>query len=302
MDRKKIVRCAVLAWATVTAATVLLGFMGRVFPPGDSLAVIRPLLAVLLVLAAIALWALKCRRAAIISLIISTTATASFASGYFREEISCSSQCITLYQKNLHSKAWPRYALADDIILSSAQIVTLQEVSEHNRRYMAKLFEHYPFFLSCQFRPRQDVAVLTSLPTVPGTEFCLPGEGLAGVKAILPDSRRVWIISLHLEWPYPYRQFQQSRQVSDRINMLDGPVIIAGDFNMVPWGQSFQRIKEAAGNEILGRTRNSFKFGRWLLPLPLDSVLVPRGTVGSVESRPFMGSDHLGLFARIDLR
>lgn len=289
------------AWATVIAATVLLGFTGRVFPPGDSLAVIRPLLAGLLVPTAIALWVLTFRRTAIVSLIIAAVAAASFMSGYLRAEISCGSHCLTLYQKNLLSKAWPRYDLADDIILSSAQVVTLQEVSEHNRRFMAKLFDHYPFFLSCQFRPRQEVAILTSLPTVSDTEFCLPEEGLAGVKAILPDSRQIWIVSLHLEWPFPYRQFQQSTQVSNRISKLDGPVIIAGDFNMVPWGESVLKISRTVGNEILGQTRNSFKFGRWLLPLPLDNILVPKGTVGSVETRPYMGSDHLGLLARMEL-
>ncbi|MET1414256.1 endonuclease/exonuclease/phosphatase family protein [Roseibium sp. HPY-6] len=302
MVRKKIVRYVTLAWAIAIAAALLLGFTGRVFPPGDSLAVIRPLLAALLVPTTLALWVLGFQRMAIFSLIISTAATGSFISGYFRPEMSCSNNCLTLYQKNLLSRAWPRYSLADDIILSSAQVVTLQEVSDHNRRFMAKLFDHYSFSVFCRFRPRQDVAILTSLPTIVGSEFCLPEGGLAGVKAILPDDRRVWIVSLHLEWPFPYRQYQQSKQVSEWISKLDDPVIIAGDFNMVPWGESVREISRAAGNKILGKTRNSFKFGAWLLPLPLDNVLVPKGTEGSVETRPYMGSDHLGLLVRMDVR
>lgn len=302
MVHNRIVRTTVLAWAAVLGTAILLGLTGRVFPPGDSVAVIRPLAAVLLVPTAIALWALNCRYTALVCLTVSAIAATSFSAGFFRAEASCSGQCLTLYQKNLHSKAWPRYPLADDIVLSSAQVVTLQEVSDHNRRYMAKLFEHYPFSLSCKFRPRQEVAILTSLPTVSGSEICLPGGGLAGVQVILPGGRPVWIVSLHLEWPFPYSQFQQSKLVSDRIGKLDGPVIVSGDFNMVPWGGSVREIREAAGNELLGKTRNSFKFGSWLLPLPIDTILVPKGTTGSVETRPFMGSDHLGLLARMDRR
>ncbi|MBN9669302.1 endonuclease/exonuclease/phosphatase family protein [Roseibium aggregatum] len=303
MAHTRIVRTAVLTSAIVLGAAILIGMTGRVFPPGDSLAVIRPLAALLLVPAAIALWALKCRRAALFSLIVSAIAAASVASGFLRAEASsCGGQCLTLYQKNLLSKAWPRYPLADDIILSSAQVVTLQEVSDHNRRFMARLFDHYSFVLSCAFRPQQEVAILTSLTTVAGSEFCLPGGGLAGVQVLLPDGRRIWIVSLHLEWPFPNRQFRQSSQVARRIGQLDGPVIVSGDFNMVPWGGSVRKIRSAAGNEILGRTRNSYKWGSWLLPLPIDNVLVPEGTTGSVETRPFMGSDHLGLLARIKLR
>lgn len=298
----KIIRYAVLASTAVISATVLIGLAGSVFPPGDSLAIIRPLAVLLFIPLAIALWVLGYRRIAKISLIIATIATVSFASGFFRAETSCSSECLTLYQKNLLSKAWPRYSLADDIVMSSAQVVTLQEVSDHNRRFMARLFDRYPFFMSCEFRPRQEVAILTSLPTVSGSEFCLPEEGLAAVQVILPNGRLVWIASLHLEWPYPFRQFQQSKQIADRISKLEGPVIVSGDFNMVPWGQSIQKIMRAAGNEFLGKTRNSFKFGNWLLPLPIDNVLVPKGTIGSVETRPFLGSDHLGLLARMELR
>ena len=78
--------------------------------------------------------------------------------------------------------------------------------------------------------------------------------------------------------------------------------LIAGDFNMVPWGESVQRIKQAAGNRYLGAFRNTHNLGGLFLPLPIDTVLVPRGATGTVELRGYMGSDHRGVLARIALR
>jgi endonuclease/exonuclease/phosphatase (EEP) superfamily protein YafD len=119
---------------------------------------------------------------------------------------------------------------------------------------------------------------------------------------LAPNGQLIWLVSVHLEWPFPYDQFRQSRMIAKRITELQGPVLIAGDFNMVPWGWGVQRIGKAAGNRRLGAFRNTFDLGSWLLPLPLDSILVPQSATGKVELRPYLGSDHLGVLARISLR
>jgi endonuclease/exonuclease/phosphatase (EEP) superfamily protein YafD len=256
---------------------------------------------VLLIPFAAVLWSMKARRTALVSLILAVIALTSVAPGFLASGTDCAGACLKLYQKNLMSKAWPRYPLADDIIASGAEIVTLQEVSDHNRKFMANMFDHYPVAVICKFRPAQDVAVLTSLPTIDGTELCEAEVGLAGVQVRVPSGQLIWVLSVHLEWPFPFDQFRQSRIIAERIAELDGPVLIAGDFNMVPWGKSVQRIKQAAGNHYLGAFRNTHGLGGLFLPLPIDTVLVPKGSTGAVELRPYMGSDHLGVLARIAL-
>jgi endonuclease/exonuclease/phosphatase (EEP) superfamily protein YafD len=287
--------------AAVLIGLVLLGFSGYFFELGNSVAVVRPQAGVLLIpLAVILLW-MKARRRAAFSFAVAVVAVASIAPGFFSSGTDCTGACLKLYQKNLLSKAWPRYPLADDIIASGAQIVTLQEVSDHNRRFMADMFDHYPNAVTCKFRPTQDVAVLTSLPVVDGSEFCLAKAGLAGIQVLSPNGQPIWVLSVHLEWPFPFDQYEQSETIAAHIAGLKGPILIAGDFNMVPWGGNFERIKKAAGNHRLGAFRNTFKLGGWLLPLPIDSILVPKGATGSVELRPYMGSDHLGVLSRIAL-
>lgn len=301
MSVRTIFRILISCCAVALIGLVLVGFSGRVFSPGDTLAVIRPLTgAALLILAAALVW-LAAPRIAGVALAFGMVALASVAPGYVATGSDCTADCLTVYQKNLLSRAWPRYPLADDIIASGAHVVTLQEVSDHNRQFMARLFDHYPGRVTCAFRPEQDVAVLTSLPIVANSEFCLAGAGMAGLQVLDHNSQPTWVVSVHQEWPFPYDQFRQSALIANRIAELDGPVLIAGDFNMVPWGGSVQRIRRAANATHLGGYRNTYRMGSWILPLPIDMLLVPQGVEGAFERRPTMGSDHYGVLARISM-
>ncbi|WP_171097535.1 endonuclease/exonuclease/phosphatase family protein [Ruegeria sp. HKCCD7255] len=290
-----VVFCALLI------ALVLAGFTGRFLSVGDSLAILRPQAGALLLLCALAFVLLRSIRLALVSALFSALAFGSILGDLRGPSGDCDDTCLTLYQKNLLQKAWPRYSLADDIIASDADIVALQEVSAHNREYMANMFAFFPNRVFCQFRPDQHVVVLTQLPVVEGTEFCTEGSGLAGVKVIAPDGQEIWAVSVHLDWPFPFEQFEQTKEAVETIAALDAPVLIAGDFNMVPWGASVRRIAEAAGNELFGTIENTHYLGGTFLPLSIDNVLLPEGTQGTIELRPYMGSDHLGKLARFKL-
>ncbi len=292
--------CAVwLSWALI--AVVALGLTGTVFALGNSMAVIRfPAGLLLLILTPAHLW-LGPRRYALFVGVAAAVALLPLANGYFKPNDPCEGTCLTLYQKNLMSKSWPREPLAQEMIGADAEIVTLQEVSDHNLKFMAALFDHYPFSVICPFRPNQDVAVLTSLPVVEDTAFCLEGAGMAGVMVLHPNHGSIWVISIHLEWPFPFEQFEQMKRVEEKLEALDQPILIGGDFNMVTWGGSVSRLARAAGNTPFGPYRNTHMFGQKFLPLSIDNVLVPEGSTGQLERRPRLASDHMGLLARIAL-
>ncbi|WP_209598945.1 endonuclease/exonuclease/phosphatase family protein [Ruegeria sp. HKCCSP351] len=299
--KRRIGRYLIIGCAGILIGLILIGFTGQFLAVGDSFALFRPQAGVLLLPCAAILLYMRARYLALVTLAIAAVAVGSIATSFAAPPKACDGPCLTLYQKNLMRRAWPRYSLADDIIASDAQIVTLQEVSSHNREYMSNLFEHYPEKVICEFRPEQNVAILTTLPIVEGSGFCLKGHGLVGLQVKAPDGSLVWIVSIHLKWPFPYDQSTQSRIIAERIAKLDGPVLIAGDFNMVPWGASVRRIAAAADNQSFGAVLNTHNLGSWHLPLPIDNLLFPKGTTGTVELRPFMGSDHFGKFARFRL-
>jgi len=75
-------------------------------------------------------------------------------------------------------------------------------------------------------------------------------------------------------------------------------MLIAGDFNMVPWGSSVRSIAKAAESERIGGYVTTFPAFGGLAPLAIDHVLIPKGGQGQIETRPLLGSDHLGLVAR----
>ncbi|WP_377191997.1 endonuclease/exonuclease/phosphatase family protein [Ruegeria meonggei] len=301
MSDNKVLRFLALAGAAILIGLAVFGFTGRYFAAGDSIALMRPQIGVLLIVFAVILLFVHARGFALVSLVFATITVGSVAAGYLPSQDDCGTTCVTLYQKNLMSHAWPRYSLADDIIESNAEIVTLQEVSSHNQQYMRNLFDHYPTSAICEFRPEQNVAILTTLPVVEGAEFCQHGLGMVGLQVVGPDNQPVWVISVHLNWPYPYGQFEQSKKIAEHIEQLEGPVLIAGDFNMVHWGGSVRRIASAAGSQVFGPALNTHNLGSWMVPMPIDNLLAPKGSTGNAELRPFMGSDHLGIKARINL-
>lgn len=301
MSENKVLRILTLAGAVILIGLAVFGFTGRYFAAGDSVALMRPQIGVLLIVFTVILLFFHARGFALVSLVFATITVGSVAAGYLPTQDDCGTACVTLYQKNLMSKAWPRYSLADDIIESNAEIVTLQEVSSHNQQYMRNLFDHYPTSAICEFRPEQNVAILTTLPVVEGAEFCQHGLGIVGLQVVGPDNQPVWVVSVHLNWPYPYGQFEQSKKIAEHIEQLEGPVLIAGDFNMVHWGGSVRRIASAAGSQVFGPALNTHNLGSWMVPMPIDNLLAPKGSTGTAELRPFMGSDHLGIKASINL-
>lgn len=285
----------ICTWAAL--AVLLASYGGGVHPIGDTLAVGRPHLILALVFAVIILLALKVKILPVFAVLCAILAGAPIAYGFLKTPTPNEGQ-FTLYQKNLLFRAWPRYPLMDEIIDSGAEFVTLQEVSTHNLRFMAGLFEDYPTKLLCEFRAVGAVAVLTRYPVVDGSQTCGQKNGYAAVQVVLPDNRKLWLVSIHLYWPYPSGQGAQVKNITRWLETLEGDILIGGDFNMMPWGHSVRKITKTANAHRVGPYRVTFdRFLPWLV-LPIDHVLLPQSAIGGVETRPHMGSDHLGLISR----
>ena len=117
--------------ALILAIFIISGFFGRYFGLGDSAAVGRLQAAALLTPLAVLLCFLSAWRIGIVLIALVISAFASVAPAFLQSEQDCEKSCLTVYQKNLLSKAWPRYPLADDIILSGAEVVTPERPLEN---------------------------------------------------------------------------------------------------------------------------------------------------------------------------
>jgi len=284
----------------VVLALLAGSYAGRWFPFGDSLAVVRPMLSAGLFALAMLLIIWRGIGFAAFFSVVALISGGQVAVGFYGDQPDVNGD-YTLYQKNLLLRAWPRYSLADDILASGADFVTLQEVSDHNKRFMIKMFTGYEHKAFCPDVKNGEVAILSRFAFVDGSVTCADDIGLIAAKVALADKRQVWIVSLHLRWPFPYDQFQQVTRFESFLADLDAPVILGGDFNMVPWGASVARIADAAGVKRVGPYRDTFPRLGFISPLPIDQVMLPPSARAHVETRPPMGSDHRGVLVRFDL-
>ena len=269
------------------------GYLGFLHPMGDSLAVGRGMAAAaVLVLAVFASFA-GLRMAAFVSMLLALLTGGQVLLAYAWSGVPGR---YTVYQKNMLYRNAELPALEADIRAAEAQIVTLQEVSTANEAMLASLKDLYPTQHLCPGGTVGGTAVLTRLEPVAGTAFC--GPNLAALQVVAGEER-FWLVSVHLHWPWPYNQAAHTDLLVPILDRLEGPVVMAGDFNMVRWAHSVTRLSEIVGTRPVGATFGSYIGLSSLFPLPIDHVFATQG--GKVAPRPAAGSDHLGLLAEVEI-
>jgi endonuclease/exonuclease/phosphatase (EEP) superfamily protein YafD len=280
---------------TLAILLVLGGYLGWLHPMGDSLAVGRLLAVAAVLVLAIAASMLGMRFAAFWSILFALLAGAPV---FLATLFPGPSGSLVLYQKNLRFDNAELAALEADIRQTDAVAVTMQEVSVPNRALLTALSDRFPHQNVCTFESVGSVAVATSLPPVPGALVCAPG--LAAMQVMVTGSQGqtpVWIVSIHLHWPWPHNQQDQVASLLPVLAGLEGSVVMAGDFNMVRWAHSVRQMAAAARAVPAGPSNYTYQGYRHILRLPIDHAFAPGG--GRLELRPELGSDHLGLLARL---
>lgn len=279
--------------AALSLLALLGGFLGGLHPVGDSLAVFRPQLALIAGVMGGLLLIARSRALAALTLAVAVGAGVTLGTAAYGPQASAG---YSLYQKNMSFRNPDWSAVAADIRDVQPDFVTLQEVSTRNRPMLGDLKGSYPAAQYCDFATVGGTAVLSRFAAVPGSERCTPG--LSAVKVVTPDGE-LWLISIHLHWPWPYGQAEHVAELRKVLSDMPGPKIIAGDFNMVPWSNVLEGLRSNAGGVWEGPTHNTLRLLRGLISIPIDHVLTPLG--GNAEVRPQLGSDHEGLLVRFPL-
>ncbi|MFP5480876.1 MAG: endonuclease/exonuclease/phosphatase family protein [Alphaproteobacteria bacterium] len=284
--------------ALVKAALVLTilalagGYLGWLHPLGDSLAVGRGYAAGALALLAVIAGLMGLQMAAFGSTLLAMVAAGQVALAFLWPGPP---GVFALYQKNLFFGNEFLAEVEADIRAARPLAVTLQEVTAPNEALLAALAADFPGQLHCKTGRRGGTAVLTRLPVVPGSETC--ADGLAALQVQLED-KAIWVVSVHVSWPWPYEQKAHVDALVPVLEGLEGPVLMAGDFNMVGWGHSVKRLARAARVLQAGPTGGTFLGLGPALRLPIDHAFAPNG--GRITLRPALGSDHLGLYAELE--
>ena len=214
--------------------------------------------------------------------------------GYDRTKGTGPDGPLRLYQKNMWGGNKTPQAIAQDILDQNPDFVTLQEVSDGNMRALSRLRAQYPHQHICRIHAVASLVVLSKHPIVSGTGQCSDWRAFAAVQVNTPHGP-VWVISLHLFWPYPLWQSRQLDRILPQLAALKGPKVLGGDFNMLP-GTPVEWAVTRAMDATALRPAGPTLYVRGLVPVSIDQILAHCGTV---DRRPKLGSDHHGLVAQI---
>lgn len=284
-------------WLVLCAALLglALGYLGLLHPAGDSLAVFRLPFAGLAMIAAFCLrrdW-----RAALAGAVASLVVLVGWL-GILPDPLpDALGHKLRVYQKNMLYRNTGNAALIASIRQSGADLVMLEEVSAANLPILETLQADYPLQAYCPFRVVGGVAVLARQGVILDQLPCQADLGMAGLRIGTPQGP-LWVIALHLPWPWPHEQSDHVQRVVGQLRGLDGEMVLAGDFNTVGWANALSQIEAAGHMERVGAYVSTFDLPPLGYGIGIDHILATGGT-GVLMRQPKFSSDHYGLLADI---
>lgn len=284
---------------TLPLAALIASYLGHLHPVGDSLAVFRQYLIILTGGSIFLMVYLGRRYLAVFALTVSFMASTPFLLQLvFFNRLEQSD--FVIYQKNMSVDLTDQAAFAEDLRSVRPDFAAFQEASSKNRALIAGFGDILPFVHYCHARRWTGTAIASRWPIVRGTAKCDPDVRTAYMQVETPKGP-LWLVSIHQRWPWPSAQPVEKQAFLDVLKDLKGDVVVAGDFNMVPWSYTMQEYELAANASMIPGLRGSFPLTWDVFWIPIDHILLAKGYRGSAEMRGFFGSDHRGIVGRFNV-
>ena len=157
------------------------------------------------------------------------------------------STVIRVYSANVWIRNADIAAMRRSIEAADPDVILLIELGPEAREGFDELLEGYPYRTETRTSgDRLERAVIAA--RFPIAEFGRRADGLHAVMARgeTPIGPMTFIVThLTRPWPfeYQYGQISQVEALTERVSALDGPVLIAGDFNSVTTGRIGRMIR-----------------------------------------------------------
>lgn len=185
-------------------------------------------------------------------------------------------------------------------------------VIEPNAWWLAQLqplHRRYPYRIEQPQENHYGIAFYSRFPLAATAIHYFEDTGTPSLYAVvqLPAGDEVIFYGEHPRPPLPENSVvaadKELLKVAERTRLADHPVIVAGDFNDVPWSytmRTFAAISQLGDLRIGRGFYHTFDAQHPLLRLPIDHIFLSPG-LGLVElADPIrFSSDHFALFARL---
>jgi endonuclease/exonuclease/phosphatase (EEP) superfamily protein YafD len=216
---------------------------------------------------------------------------------------------LTVLSVNVSYRQFSVRRLLEIIRESDPDVLVVQELTPYAAEVLADLdnaFAHRlkfpadgPYGIALWSRFELEGAQLFALGRLPAIE--------ARVHA---PNGTFTVFGVHLSAPTTPRRAgardEELRQLGARSTAIDGPLIVAGDFNLTPYSPRFADWLDASGLTDTRRGRTLSVSWPTLLPIagiPIDHVAVSSEfEILSHRRLPDFGSDHYGVLAELALR
>jgi len=218
---------------------------------------------------------------------------------------------VTVMTHNVFGLNYEMAQVTAAIEAEDPDIIVLQEYfGEQATDLHPRLLATYPFFTRCRGGKRANLGLYSRIPfeqvqdgACPNNAYVTNRTGHILARFQLPGDKAFSVLTTHMDWPLPVeRQREQLASLSEVIADVEGPLIVAGDFNSTPWSYALRAF--VSSNGLVRETVNLVTyplrwhyFGAWrdTVPfLPLDHVMTRGGVVvHELHAGQRTASDHL---------
>jgi endonuclease/exonuclease/phosphatase (EEP) superfamily protein YafD len=197
-------------------------------------------------------------------------------------------------------------ALHDYLMRERADVVVMTEMGPDKLRLLDELKAAYPHQVHCAESWVCSMALISRYPIsdAGAARVAIEQPPLVWARVKAMDAQ-VMVVGTHLHRPSrsPWLHEKQMTSLIQFISLINGPTVLAGDFNTAPWANSFKRLMLDAW--MFPALQLKPTWPAWPVALPqvaLDHVLVSADlTIARSGTGPAVGSDHLPVWAEIKL-
>ncbi|SEQ63000.1 Uncharacterized conserved protein YafD, endonuclease/exonuclease/phosphatase (EEP) superfamily [Devosia sp. YR412] len=218
---------------------------------------------------------------------------------------------ITMMTHNLFGLNYEMEKVTAAILAADADIIVLQEYfGEQAGELHPLLLASYPYYARCRGGKRANLGLYSRIPFEQVEDGACPNNAYGTTRTAhvlakfqTQSGKSFSVITTHMDWPIPVaRQHEQLNALSAVVDKIEGPMILAGDFNSTAWSYALRDF--VAKNDFVRETLNMLTFpmswyylGAWrdTVPfLPLDHVMTRGGVVvHDIHTGEPTASDHL---------
>jgi endonuclease/exonuclease/phosphatase (EEP) superfamily protein YafD len=204
-------------------------------------------------------------------------------------------------------------ALAEWLAGQDADVIVFQEINEHTAAIMAAAGNRYPhqvFGWPKYYDERPELryalnglAILSRYPLGELSFFFQTkwSSPVVATDLLLPTGERVRVVVVHTSNPVRRSGLRSRNQLmaalAAELRRVEGPLVVAGDFNATPYTPAFARFLQDARLTTVRAYPGTYPQLAGDFGLPIDHVLVRGVRIAEIEALDAFGSDHRPLRA-----